>query len=298
MVGCKAPAAAAHSHGLNILQNGCNTVTRGRFYQGPRIGAGDNVRQLERNIGSVARKVALKVAQGKGDVFTVKIEELEDYLGHEMFFHEMARQELPPGVATGLAVTEMGGEVLFVVNIPPGFTRDVDTGQHPSILMDADATDPTAIAQASAAVNALNGTAFQRDLPVALHVRRSQDHILKHLRRIKVRGGFAHAFNGSAQQAAEFVKLGFCLGFGGTATFPQAQRVRALLREVPIANVVVETDAPDIPPSFLGTMASNARNSPAYLPRIGALLAEVRGMSTDSFAAATSANVRRVLALG
>ena len=53
------------------------------------------VRQLERNIGSVARKVALKVAQGKGDVFTVKVEELEDYLGHEMFFHEMARQTLP-----------------------------------------------------------------------------------------------------------------------------------------------------------------------------------------------------------
>ena len=60
------------------------------------------------------------------------------------------------------------GEVLFVVNIPPGFTRDVDTGRRPSILMDADATDPTAIAQASAAVNALNSTAFQRDLPVAL----------------------------------------------------------------------------------------------------------------------------------
>ena len=59
------------------------------------------VRQLERNIGSVARKVALKVAQGKGDVFTVKPEELEEYLGHEMFFHEMARQTLPPGVATG-----------------------------------------------------------------------------------------------------------------------------------------------------------------------------------------------------
>jgi ABC-type multidrug transport system permease subunit len=60
------------------------------------------------------------------------------------------------------------GEVLFVVNIPPGFTRDVDTGRRPSILMDADATDPTAIAQASAAVNALNSSAFQRDLPVAL----------------------------------------------------------------------------------------------------------------------------------
>lgn len=134
------------------------------------------------------------------------------------------------------------------------------------------------------------------DLPVSLHVRRSQDHILKHLRRIRVCGGFAHAFNGSAQQAAEFIKLGFCLGFGGMATFPQAQRIRALLREIPIANVVVETDAPDIPPSFLGTMSSRARNSPVYLPQIGQMLAEVRGMSPAAFAAATTANVRRIVA--
>ena len=136
------------------------------------------------------------------------------------------------------------------------------------------------------------------DLAVSLHVRRSQDHILKHLRRIKVRGGFAHAFNGSAQQAAEFVKLGFCLGFGGTATFPQAQRVRGLLQAVPIENVVVETDAPDIPPSFLGTMGSGARNSPALLPQIGEILAQVRGMPSAAFARVTTANVRRVLGLG
>ena len=133
---------------------------------------------------------------------------------------------------------------------------------------------------------------------MSLHVRRSQDRILKHLRRIKVRGGFAHAFNGSAQQAAEFVKLGFCLGFGGTATFPQAQRVRTLLREVPIENVVVETDAPDIPPSFLGTMGSGARNSPALLPQIGEMLAQVRGMPSPAFAAVTTGNVRRILGLG
>lgn len=134
------------------------------------------------------------------------------------------------------------------------------------------------------------------DLPVSLHVRRSQDHVLKHLRRIKVRGGFAHAFNGSAQQAAEFVKLGFCLGFGGTATFPQALRVRALLRDAPQDNVVVETDAPDIPPSFLGTMGSHQRNSPAYLPRIGELLAQVRDMAVPAFAEVTTANARRILA--
>ncbi len=135
------------------------------------------------------------------------------------------------------------------------------------------------------------------DLAVSLHVRRSQDHVLKHLRRLKVRGGFAHAFNGSAQQASEFIKLGFCLGFGGTATFPQAQRIRGLLREIPLESIVVETDAPDMPPSFLGTMGSSERNSPVYLPQIGAMLAEVRGMEVKDFAAVTSANVRRVLGL-
>ncbi len=60
------------------------------------------------------------------------------------------------------------GEVLFVLNIPPGFTRDVDAGRRPTILMDADATDPTAVAQATAAVLALNSTALQRDLPANL----------------------------------------------------------------------------------------------------------------------------------
>jgi TatD DNase family protein len=133
------------------------------------------------------------------------------------------------------------------------------------------------------------------DLPVSLHVRRSQDHLLNHLRRIKVRGGFAHAFNGSQQQAEEFVKLGFCLGFGGTATYPQANNVRRLLRDMPIENIVVETDAPDIPPSFLGTMGSRARNAPEHVARIGAMLAEVRGMSAEEFAEVTTGNVRRVL---
>ncbi|MBL8311147.1 MAG: TatD family hydrolase [Burkholderiales bacterium] len=133
------------------------------------------------------------------------------------------------------------------------------------------------------------------DLPVSLHVRRSQDVILKHLRRIRVRSGFAHAFNGSSQQAMEFVRLGFCLGFGGTATFPQARRIRSLLRDVPLSSVVLETDAPDLPPSFLGAMSSTRRNSPEYLPAIGELLARERGELPAAFAAATTSNVRRVL---
>jgi ATP-dependent Lon protease len=96
------------------------------------------VRQLERTVGSLARKVALKVAQGKGDVFTIKPEDLEEYLGHEMFFHEMARQSLPAGVATGLAVTEMGGEVLFIeATLLPGTKGMTLTGQLGEVMQES-----------------------------------------------------------------------------------------------------------------------------------------------------------------
>ena len=96
------------------------------------------VRQLERSLGSVARKIALKVAKAEGDVFTITAEELEDYLGHEMFFHEMARQQLPPGVATGLAVTDMGGEVLFVeATLLPGSKGLTLTGQLGDVMQES-----------------------------------------------------------------------------------------------------------------------------------------------------------------
>jgi TatD DNase family protein len=84
-------------------------------------------------------------------------------------------------------------------------------------------------------------------LPVLLHVRRAIDQVLKHLRRCKCAGGIAHAFNGSRQQADEFIKLGFKLGFGGTLTYPGSQRIRALAASLPAEAIVLETDAPDIP---------------------------------------------------
>lgn len=89
------------------------------------------------------------------------------------------------------------------------------------------------------------------DLPVLLHVRRAVDQALKQLRRFRVRGGVAHAFNGSRQQADEFIKLGFVLGFGGAMTFSGSTRIRDLAATLPIASIVLETDAPDIPPAWL-----------------------------------------------
>ncbi len=128
-------------------------------------------------------------------------------------------------------------------------------------------------------------------LPVLLHVRRAIDRILGHLRRIRVAGGIAHAFNGSRQQADEFIKLGFKLGFGGAMTFSGSTRIRRLAAELPLAAIVLETDAPDIPPAWLG----GGRNSPAELPRIARVLADLRSLPADEVAAQCAAASRAVL---
>lgn len=128
-------------------------------------------------------------------------------------------------------------------------------------------------------------------LPVLLHVRRSQDTILKYLRRIGVAGGIAHAFNGSFQQAEAFIRLNFRLGLGGAMTFPRALQIRRLAVELPQDALVLETDAPDIAPAWLHPK----RNSPEELPRIGLVLAQLRGMPVDVLAQVTSDNARAVL---
>jgi TatD DNase family protein len=144
--------------------------------------------------------------------------------------------------------------------------------------------------------------ARQAGLPVILHVRRSADSLLKGLRQIDVAGGIAHAFNGSAVQAQHFVQRGFKLGFGGTLTFERALQIRALAQALPEETLVLETDAPDIPPHWLYRTADErlinpqqGRNEPAELPRIAQSLATLRGWTLPQTAARTSANVQAAL---
>ncbi len=138
-------------------------------------------------------------------------------------------------------------------------------------------------------------------LPVILHVRRSADALLHGLRRIGVAGGIAHAFNGSAVQARQFVARGFRLGFGGAMTFDRALQIREHAATLPETALVLETDAPDIPPHWLYRTAAQraagavARNEPAELPRIAQTLCELRGWAPAQAAAITSANVRAAL---
>jgi TatD DNase family protein len=146
--------------------------------------------------------------------------------------------------------------------------------------------------------------AREAGLPVILHVRRSADALLKGLRRVPVRGGIAHAFNGSAVQAQHFVALGFRLGFGGAMTHERALQIRRLAATLPEQALVLETDAPDIPPQWLyrnaaqrvqTPQAQQARNEPAELPRMAETLAALRGWSLQRTADITGANARQAL---
>ena len=138
-------------------------------------------------------------------------------------------------------------------------------------------------------------------LPVILHVRRSADSLLQGLRRVDVAGGIAHAFNGSEVQARQFLARGFALGFGGAVTFERALQIRALAAGLPPTALVLETDAPDIPPQWLYRTAAEraagatSRNEPAELPRIGAVLAQLRGWSLQDTARCTAANAHVAL---
>ena len=142
--------------------------------------------------------------------------------------------------------------------------------------------------------------ARRHGLPVILHVRRSADALLRALRELApVQGwrGIAHAFHGSQQQAQAFIDLGFKLGFGGAVTYERALQLRRLAAELPLSALVLETDAPDIPPHWLYVTAEQraagqARqpNEPAELPRIGAVVAGLRGISVEALALANTRN--------
>ena len=130
------------------------------------------------------------------------------------------------------------------------------------------------------------------NLPVILHVRRAVDDVLKHLRHYALKGGIAHAFNGSMQQAQIFINLGFKLGFGGAMTYSRALKIRDLAKNLPLDSIVLETDSPDISPEWIGT---KARNEPAHLLKIAQVLADIRGVEIAQIIEVTGNNANHIL---
>ena len=125
------------------------------------------------------------------------------------------------------------------------------------------------------------------NLPALIHVRRSHAAVIATLKRFKLkRAGIIHAFAGSKEEAREYIRLGFKLGLGGAATWPQALRMHRVLAELPLDSVVLETDSPDMAPA----MFPGQRNSPAHLPAICSALADIMAISPEQLAAASTAN--------
>lgn len=125
------------------------------------------------------------------------------------------------------------------------------------------------------------------ELPVILHVRRAQDLVLRGLRRFGIRQGIAHAFNGSFDQARAFTSLGLRLGFGGAMTFSRAHQIHRLASGLPLEDLVLETDSPDITPSW---MPKGSANQPSQIPGIADYLARLRSCKTDDIVRVTSSN--------
>jgi TatD DNase family protein len=135
--------------------------------------------------------------------------------------------------------------------------------------------------------------ARERDLPVILHARRAHEEVLHAVRRLGPLRGVIHSYAGSLDQALQFIRAGFLLGFGGPITYPRASRLRALVRELPLDALLIETDAPDQP--LCGHQG--VRNEPARLAEVLEVLAELRGEDRQVLAERSSANARALFGL-
>jgi TatD DNase family protein len=131
-------------------------------------------------------------------------------------------------------------------------------------------------------------------LPLLLHVRKCHEEVLAMLRKSRFAwGGIVHAFSGSGQQAERYVQMGFCLGIGGVVTRPAATRLRSIVKQMAEESLVLESDAPDLPPAH----CNGQRNEPAFIVHTVAAIAELQQRSPEAIARSSSNNGRRILSL-
>lgn len=135
--------------------------------------------------------------------------------------------------------------------------------------------------------------ARDHDLPVIVHARRAVDAVLAAIRRFGPLRGVVHSFSGSADQAKRLFDHGFLIGLGGPVTYERANRLRTLVREVPLESLLLETDAPDQPDAGI----RGQRNEPARLPVVLDCIAILRDIEPAALAHATTVNAERLFRL-
>lgn len=130
-------------------------------------------------------------------------------------------------------------------------------------------------------------------LPLIIHSHKSLDQVIQILRQADGSRGVIHRFSGSLQQARRLIDLGFYIGVAAAITYPKQQRLRATLAQLPIEHMLLESDAPDLPPAAL----AGQLNRPEYLPQTAACLAELFQRSTAEIAEQTTANSNRLFGI-
>lgn len=131
------------------------------------------------------------------------------------------------------------------------------------------------------------------DLPVIVHARRAVDAVIAAIRKVDGLRGVIHSFPGSPEQAAQLHKLGFLVGLGGPLTYDRAQRLHRLVAQLPLEQLLLETDAPDQPDAGI----RGERNEPARLAVILETVAKIRSQPEQRIAEQTTANARRLFSL-
>ncbi|HSD16861.1 MAG TPA: TatD family hydrolase [Thermomonas sp.] len=130
-------------------------------------------------------------------------------------------------------------------------------------------------------------------LPLIVHARRAVDAVIGSIRKTGGLRGVVHSFSGSVEQASQLHKLGFLLGIGGPVTFERANRLRGLVATMPLDQLLLETDSPDQP----GAAHRGERNEPARLLEVLQVVADLRGVSPEEIARATTANAAGLFGL-
>jgi TatD DNase family protein len=102
-------------------------------------------------------------------------------------------------------------------------------------------------------------------------------------------GGILHCFSGTLEQARQGLDMGFMISFAGNCTYPKAQSIRDVARDLPLERILIETDSPYLAPQRY----RGKRNEPAYVGEVAKAIADVRSLTSQETAAATSENFRR-----
>jgi len=134
-------------------------------------------------------------------------------------------------------------------------------------------------------------------LPIVIHCRDAWSDclaILEEAWRSAGLGGILHCFSGTLEDARRGLQMGFLISFAANITYPKAQNLRDVARELPLESLLIETDSPFLAPQAL----RGKRNEPAYVVEVARTLASVRNLPAPEIAAATTANFRRFFGLG